>query len=159
MRFETPDGNCFTLTVERYEFPDEDLGPTDDNPADDFETGRFLIVSHSFRNADGQWNARGPTMTTTEMQRLMKWLDSVRCGIPTADGVYFTERDLELTIDKHCENLRVHVSYDFLPPWAQSSESVTIEFPLKVIDLKRAIADLEEQIAKYPHRPPLRNAT
>jgi hypothetical protein len=159
MRLETPDGNCFTLVVEGYEFPDEDPGPTDDNPADDFEAGRFLIVSHCFRSVDGQWNARGPTMTTTGMQRLITWLNSIRYGNPTADGVYFTERELEFTIDERRETLRVHVSGGFVPAWAESSESVTIEFPLRVIDLGRAIADLEKQIAQYPGRPPIRNAT
>ena len=55
MKFETLDGRFFSLLVEEYEFPDEELSPTEDNPAEDFETDRFLIVSHSFRNSDGEW--------------------------------------------------------------------------------------------------------
>ena len=37
MKLETPDGCYFSLNVDRYEFPNEELGPTEDNPAEDFE--------------------------------------------------------------------------------------------------------------------------
>ena len=80
MKIETRDGRLFSLIVKQYEFPDEELGPTEDNPADEFETGRFLIVSHIIRNADGEWNTRGPTMTTVELERLVNWLDQIRDG-------------------------------------------------------------------------------
>jgi hypothetical protein len=33
MKLGTPDGRFFSLTIERYEFPNEEPGPTDDNPA------------------------------------------------------------------------------------------------------------------------------
>ena len=114
MTFETFDGRFFSLLVEEYEFPDEELGPTEDNPAEDFETDRFLIVSHSFRNSDGEWRARGPTMTNVELQRFSDWLEAIRDGNVSTNGVYFTERDLEFTVDNARAKLNVHVSYDFL---------------------------------------------
>ena len=64
------DGRSFSLHVERYEFPKEALGPTDDNPADEFDTGRFLVVRASFCNSDGSWMASGPEMDTVELERL-----------------------------------------------------------------------------------------
>ena len=165
MKLETPDGRFFSLTIERYEFPDEELGPTEDNPADDFCTGRFLIVSHTFRNPDGEWNASGPTMTTSELQRFIDWLDSIRLGdtsILDSDSInyaYFTERVLEFTVDEALQNLRVHVSFGFLPSWGNSAETVTIEFPLKHVNLDRVIASLEQQLARFPGLPPIENAT
>jgi hypothetical protein len=164
MKLETPGGRYFSLTIERYEFPEEELGPND-NPAEDFDTARFLIVSHTFRDANGQWNACGPTMTTSELQRFIYWLDSIRredtsiLDSDSINGVYFTERDLEFSVDEALQNLRVHVSFELLPSWANSAETVTIEFPLKHINLDRVIASLEQQLARFPGRPPIENWT
>ena len=159
MKIETADGRFFSLTVDGYEFPDEELGPTEDNPADEFETGRFLIVSHVIRNADGEWNARGPTMTTDELQRFVDWLVLIRTGTQPTGGIYFTERDLEFTCDDSVSNLRVHLSWDFLPPWNDSDECVTIEFPIHDLDLASAVHSLRTQLIAFPGRPPIENAT
>jgi hypothetical protein len=159
MKFETADGRYFSLKVEQYESPDEALHPTEDNPAEDFDTGRFLIVSHTFKNADGEWNARGPTMTTCELLRFRDWLASIHRRNPTTYGVYFTERDLEFSVDQVLQNLRVHVSYDFLPSWAKSAKSVSIDFPIKDLDLERVIADLDDQLVRFPGLPPIENPT
>ena len=159
MKIETADNRSFSMIVERYEFPEEELGPTEDNPADEFETGRFLIVSHAIRNADGDWNARGPTMTTNELQRLVDWLNLIRNGSPSTDGIYFTERDLEFTYDASAGNLCVHLFRDFLPPWIGSAEHVTIAFPANEIDLESAIKSLQSQLIAFPGRPLIGNAT
>ena len=70
-------GQQFSLRIEAYEFPDEELGPTEDNPADEFDTGRFLIVSVAFSDAGRQWHASRPIMETSELQRLIDWLESL----------------------------------------------------------------------------------
>ena len=159
MKIETANNRFFSLTVERYEFPDEELGPTEYNPADEFETGRFLVVSHGIRNADGEWNTRGPTMTTNELQRFVDWLNLILNGSPPTDGIYFTERDLEFTYDASARNLCVHLFRDFLPPWIGSADHVTIEFSVNEIDLESAINSLQSQLDAFPGRPPIRNAT
>lgn len=130
MKLETPDGRFFSLTVDGYEFPDEKLGPTEDNPADEFETGRFLVISHTFRNPDGEWHASAPTMTTDELARFAKWLEAIRGGGKPESQFYFTERDLEFTFDSQSNNLIVHVFYDFLPEWSRTDQTTTIEFSL-----------------------------
>ena len=159
MKLETPDSRLFSLTIKRYEFPDEKLGPTEDNPAEDFELGRFLIVAHTFRNSDGEWNTSGPTMTTEELYRFAEWLDSLCVGNPSTSGFYFTERELEFTFDDVAKNLQVHASFGFLPPWNDSGETVTIEFPLAQIDLEQAVISLQNQLARFPGRPPIGSAT
>ena len=159
MNLETSDGRRFTLIVDGYEFPDEELGPTEDNPADEFEVGRFLIVSHTFRIPEGEWRASGPTMTTTELQGFVDWLKSIRDGCPSKPGVYFTERDLEFTVDDSHTILRVHVFRNFLPPWIDSADSVTIDFPITSVQFDRVIDSLQHQLTRFPGRPPIRDAT
>lgn len=158
MQLATADGRMFSLVVDRYEFPDEDLGPTDDNPADEFETGRDLIVTVSFTNADGSWRASGPIMTTTQLERLADWFESLARGSRICNGIYFTERDLELSIDEIAEIVSVHAFRDFLPPWSTSPDGVTIEFPLWEIDAVGAAKSLRAQLFKFPGRPPLDHA-
>lgn len=158
MKLETPDGRLFTLNVDSYEFPDEELGPTDDNPADEFQSGRFLIVSHTFCNSDGEWHASGPTMTTSELQRLADWLESIRDGSVSQSGVYFTERDLEFTVDDSGSILRVHIFRDFLPSWIGSADAVTIDFPVACVQFDRVIESLRRQLTQFPGRPAIENA-
>jgi len=158
MKLETPDGRLFSLVVEDYEFPDEELGPTEDNPAEDFDTGRFLVVSHSFRNADGEWSARGPTMTTSELQRFSEWLEALRDGNASTNGVYFTERDLEFTVDDSHAYLHVHVFRRFLPSWVKSADPVTITFPIACVDFTGVLQSLRSQLSRFPGRPPIGDA-
>ena len=158
MQLEMSDGRFFSLRVERYEFPDEELGPTDDNPADEFDTGRFLVVAVAFRNADGAWQASGPIMETTELERFTDWMESILEGTPLSDGVYFTERDLEFTIDNTAGKLLVHACWDFSPSWETSEEGVTIDFAIDQVDMLGAIESLRSQLRFFPGRPPIRLA-
>ena len=147
-------GQIFGLQITDYEFPDEELGPTEDNPADEFDTGRFLVVSVTFCDAGREWRASGPIMTTTELQRLVDWLESLAAGTRAKQGVYFTERDLEFSTDANQTQLYVHASWDFLPDWHKHG-TLTLDFPLAEIDLTTVTNDLKEQLAQFPGMPPL----
>ena len=153
MILATPDGQKFSLHVERYEFPDEELIPTDDNPATDFDTGRFLMVTVSINTPEGEWNATRPEMTTTELERLADWLETVLKGDPSCDGVYFTERDLEIGFDEGSNSLMVHLFWDFLPQWMAKDSHLTIAFQLERINLPAAISSLRSQLERFPGRP------
>ena len=155
MEFRTDDGRLFALNVERYEFPDEELGPTEDNPVEDFETGRFLVVAHRFRSAGEEWAASGPTMTTDDLQRFVAWVISLRDETRSIDGIYFAERDLEFTFDEKTRAISVHIAYDSLPAWSDAAECITIDFPIQGIDLDAAIDSLRRQLAAFPGRPPI----
>ncbi len=159
MELRSKNGNLCTLTVDGYELPDEELGPTKDNPADkDFDTGRFLFVSHSFANKDGNWTGRFPTMDTTGLSRLVDWLEAIRLGQTKSRGVYFIERCLEFTIDESLTTLSVHLSLELLPPWSNDSDTIELKFPLVEIDFNAATSSLRRQLSEFPGRPPLPNA-
>lgn len=159
MTFETQDGRFFSLEVERYEFPDEELGPTEDNPADEFDTGRFLVVVASFRNSTGAWEATAPLLTTTELERFAAWLESIAAGNPRSAGAYFTERDLEFSFDETTRQLLVHASGDLLPNWSERAACLTIGFPVDEIDLRSEVNSLRTQLQAFPGRPPIQTPT
>lgn len=159
MQLGSPEGPSFSLNLNGYEFPNEELGPTEDNPADDFDRGRFLVVSVSFKTQTGDWRATAPEMTTTELERLVSWLESVSNRQPSGIGVYFTERDLEFTIDENLGRLNVHLLRDFLPPWIESEKSLTMSFPIDQANLREAVSSLRSQLARFPGRPPLWDQT
>jgi len=159
MKFANTKGDAFSLLVDRYEFPGEEFGPTDDNPADEFETGRFIVVSHAIRHNGREWNTCGPTMKTTELKRLKDWFALIQDGSATTGGLCFTERELEFTYDKVSGNLQVHLFFGFLPPWEDSSDSVVIGFQAEKLDIGAAINSLHAQLKAFPSRPPIGNAT
>jgi len=155
MKLESPDGRFFSLSVEGYEFSDEELGPIKDNPADEFESGRFLIVSHTFRNQNGEWRVSGPTMTTDELGELAEWLESLHGDGKQNVGCYFTEREIEFTFNPRSNKLTVHVFHDFLPDWIGTDQTARIEFSLDEVDLVAAIKSIRQQLLAFPGRPPL----
>ena len=159
MELRSKNGNLFTLAVKRYEFPDEEFSPTEDNPADeDFDTGRLLIVSHEFSNADGEWQCEFPTMDTNDFSRFVDWLDSLRSSEIETYGAYFIERCLEFRFDQTTNSLLVHLSWELLPTWISRGDQIVLVFPLAEIDLDSAISSLQQQLARFPGRPPLPNA-
>lgn len=152
MQLNTSDGQSFSLSVERYEFPDEELGPTEDNPADELDQGRFLIVRIAVTTSDGEWSAAGPEMTTTELERLANWLEELSSGKSSKRGVYFTERNLEFTVDESVRVLTVHLFGDFLAPWAKEKQH-DIAFPIDQLELAGAVSSLRSQLEQFPGRP------
>jgi hypothetical protein len=156
MKFEASDGTYFSMKVARYEFPDEELGPTEDNPASDFQTGRFLIVDCSFHRGGREWSPSAAIMTTDELERLMEWLQSLKDGKPAPTGFYFTERDLEFSIDESRAKLHIHISGSFLPVWHKGGDTLTIEFPMSEVDLDAEIKAINQELRAFPGRPPLR---
>lgn len=152
MLLELPEGQSFSLNVLRYEFPDEELGPNEDNPADYFDRARFLVVTVSLKMPEGNWQATAPEMTTTELERLANWLESVSNGHPTGVGVYFTERNLEFTVDEVVSSLHVHLINAFLPPWT-NQDVCTVSFPISRLNLAQAVHSLRSQLVRFPHRP------
>jgi len=90
MRIATLEDTVFALRIENYEFPNEDLAPNEDNPADEFDPSRFLILSIQATNRDGSWSATGPVATTSDIRRLADWLDSIADKRHSEAGVYFT---------------------------------------------------------------------
>jgi hypothetical protein len=89
------------------------------------------------------------------LERLADWFDSIAKGAPIEAGIYFIERDLELTVAPDNGILTVHVFRDFLPPWNEGADSIAIEFPVSAIDLPSAVASLRRQLLAFPGRPPL----
>lgn len=156
MHIQSLDGNAFSMRVAGYEFPDEELGPTEDNPADEFCTGRFLIVEVTLCESGRAWCASGPIMNTVELERLIDWLNSIARNSCSKSGVNFVERELEFSIDENHSRLKSHVFRDFLPDWCDG-DSLTLEFPISEIDLSTVISELRDQLTQFPGRPPIGN--
>jgi len=142
-----------TLKVDGYEFPDEPLGPTEDNPPDEFETARWLIVTFGFCFESQIWSVTGPYAKTSEIELLADWFDSIAIGDPSADGIRFIERDIEFTFNQRVSSLTVHLFRDFLPPLNRTCESFDMEFSLVEIELAGASNELRTILKRFPERP------
>lgn len=153
MFLESPNGHRFSIAVISYEFPDESLVPTEVNPADAFDDARFLLIACDCRNESGQWRCEGAVLTTTQLQNFIAWLQTVRDRRTSKPGFYFTERDLEFSVDEACSNLRVHLSWQFLPPWLTAPDCLALEFPLDSIQFASVINSLQIQVRRFPGKP------
>lgn len=153
MKLESSFDNWFSLNVAGYEFPDEELGPTQDNPADDFDVSRGLIVLLSCSTPSGSWTVTGPYFTTSELASLADWFLSLINRNPSSMGIYFIERCIEMSINQPLTSLTIHLSDECLPPGSNLGDTVNIVLPLNEIDLDGAIQSLRVILTHFPGRP------
>lgn len=153
MKLTNSSGESIELHVVGYEHPDDELGPTEDNPADDFDPGRFLIVTVAAKARGRSWDGTGAYLDTVELNRFANWLESIRRGQPSHYGIYFTEREMAWSVNYPLTELTVFLWHDLQPPWWDDLNSLPIDFSLTEIDLRDAIRSLRQQALKFPGLP------
>jgi hypothetical protein len=152
LNWEARDGSRFTLSAVGYEHPDEELGPTEDNPLEYFDSSRYLMIECEFRSQNRIWTRRGPTLTTEELDRLRGWVVKVIAEPTLEHGLYFVERELEL-LHRGCDaSLVVWACWDFA--FDRSHEYCDrLEFPVNELNLPETVAALSEMVRAWPGRP------
>lgn len=138
-------GNKFSLKVKGYEFP----GAQDELDAN------WLVVSIDVEHKAGEsWSACGPYLRTHELLGLLRWLRSLKTGVPPS-RIAFTEGELAFSYlgDKQ---LTVIFDFNFHPKGAAYDYSSDREFSLPFnVDnkgLANLIRSVEETIREFPER-------
>lgn len=148
------DGDFFGFTIMGYQYPDEPLEPSDDNPADEFDTGRFLVVKFCFVRNAINWTRSGPILTTDDLIKLRDWMAELPSATTRTLGCYFTERELELSYDATRKSLSVHASYEFNSPFEQIGQPTRIVFSLDAQTVTYLVRQLDDCIHRFPGKPP-----
>jgi hypothetical protein len=115
-----------------------------------------IDVSHP----KGNWISTDPSLLTSEVAHLAKWLYAIHNGEPVQPVEDFIEPNLEFqlvaTEDGENEALRVCFRLEMRPPWATAygvdKEDIWVQFPLTEINLELASQQLMEQLQRFPHR-------
>jgi hypothetical protein len=155
MLLQRSDGLQFSMKAHLmgFQFKESQLPICDRGRPDAYvERGRPLVTAISLRAAQGEWQSSWPTISTTELDGLATWLESVARGQPSVLDFDFEQRGLEFSASEALDVLNVHLSGVASPDWADD-EYLTISFPLAELGLNQAVAALRSQLSRLLSRP------
>jgi hypothetical protein len=145
--------STFQLSILGYQHPDAAGEPYDAN---------WLSIHVEAAGADGAWTGTDPCLLTYEAVRLADWLDAVGAGREAPPAISFLEPVLLFRVVKVSGEkvLRVHFGNLINPSWRifeeqparPASPDISLDFPLRVTDLRAAAADLRAVLRRYPDR-------
>lgn len=148
-----PNGEYLRFQILGYEHPDEDLGPSEDNPIEEFDAERFLIAECNFVLDGVAWTAKGAILTTSELEKLQEFVEQIGSSSVENLGCYFTERDIEFSYDRGACTIMVYASYRFRPPNNDSCGPIGISFPVTPEILRAVSVNLAKCVRRFPGRP------
>jgi len=150
MRFSRSDQYFFELKIRGYQFPDIIGDQYDSN---------WLMVEINVQHPLGQWSTVDPSLLTSEIASLIRWLEAIRAGDYSKPDLWFIEPCLEFHLIESAGapcSIRIVFSHEYRPPWASNEfvegEEHFLEFSLPDLDLETAIASLHEELARFPAR-------
>lgn len=146
------DATQFRLEIEGYEFPT--AVPTTNEDWD----ANWLVVGVEVKGLKGSWSAKGPYLTTWDVEELVSWFDEMSQAQATSwfEKLDFTEPDLEFNARKRCDGfveLRVLLGAEFSPPWKRESAGQDeVDLTIQSSALQAASAELRTELQRFPRR-------
>ena len=145
MRLSNGENTELELRAVGYQFPELATG-MDSN---------WLMIELLARHPRGSWRRTDPALLTWELVDLATWLEQVALNRGDHE-VWFIEPCLSLSATRNEEagstHVRIHVSHEFAPPWAEADEGADLNFELTEAELGAAAASLREQVKRFPQR-------
>ena len=147
MKLQASNGNAFEMRIIGYRFPDMTDCEYDSN---------WLIIEIDVIHPEGRWRARDPSMLTTEVATLSRWLRTYDHSSKKPRSCGFIEPNLEFRFADDREALAVYFDLESRPDWIMDKDhfegDVFIEFPRAELDLKTAADELDDELRKFPIR-------
>jgi hypothetical protein len=147
MRLVGEDNIELELGIDGYQFPD----------ASEHWDANWLLVRGRVAHPRGPWSFSDPCLTTSEVEQLAAWLDSIVAGRPSPDARYFVEPNLRFAyVASPVPTVEVTLAYESAPPWLTDRgdrlDGVAVTFPLSMNDLKEASRSLRHLLTEFPPR-------
>ncbi|MCP4194784.1 MAG: hypothetical protein GY768_29620 [Planctomycetaceae bacterium] len=147
MKLQASNGNSFDLQIIGYQFPDNTDCEYDAN---------WLIIDIDVIHPDGRWRVRNPSMLTTEVATLSRWLRHHNQTYNKTQSCGFIEPNLEFRFSDDRETLAVYFDLESRPDWIPDKYNfdgdVFVDFPTAQLNLQSAADDLDRQLLQFPER-------
>lgn len=154
MLLTSADGASFSLRIESYEFPVMSAPTNRYDP-------NWLVVRGELRTAAGkEWTFTSAALTTREARGVAPWLRQAADGMlpgtsPWDGGIVFMEPTVAFSLAaSDGVVVRVHLSQEATPPWAEDTDIYEYAEPLCVTpdDLRAAADEWERELEAFPER-------
>ena len=146
MKLQASNNNSFELQIAGYQYP----GNTDCE-----YDANWLIIEIDVTHPDGTWRGRDPSMLTTEVAALARWLRHLSQTYNT-ETCGFIEPNLEFRLSDDRDTLSVHFDLESRPDWIPDKYNfdgdVFVTFPVSEVNFQDAANDLDRQLLQFSER-------
>lgn len=155
MRLLGAGGRSLELSIKGYEF-----GGMTAEPGDfDFDAN-WLVVQGLANDGARPWSFRDPSLLTTDVRRLVAWLEAVADDRPEDEAIDFMEPNLEfrrVSPPGAQPVVRVIFRLESRPPWApdvaeEDWDNAYLDFDTSPDALRVAANELRTELDRYPER-------
>jgi hypothetical protein len=148
MIFTGIDNQTVELKITNYQFPEITDGDWDSN---------WLNVYLNVKSNVGNWQTIDPSLTTWDVQRLIKWFDNLSNNLePDYTDICFLEPNLSFELmnsyDSETKTIRAKFDLESRPKSAIDDKEYFVDFIADNNELKRIGAELKKELEKYPER-------
>lgn len=136
------------LKIHNYEFPDTLNKDHDAN---------WLDICLKVENADWKWETIDPSLLTWDVEALIEWFRTIaKSQKPEKNERTFLEPNLSFyLLNDYTEKehtFKIRLDAECIPPFAKGEIGSSFIFKADKVELNRIIAELENELEKFPVR-------
>ena len=146
----TTDNKSFELKIRSYQFP---------YIRDDEYDSNWLNIKIKVKGLQKPWEVTNPMLLTFEVKQLAEWLEYLLENKRNETELEFLEPNLKFVKIKKTNDkvhIRIYFELEARPIWAHSNiagqEDLYLDLILTREGIRKAIADLKNQLKKFPIR-------
>lgn len=155
MTFTGIDSQTVELKIVNYQYPDINDGGWNSN---------WLNIFLNVKSKIGDWQTIDPSLTTWDVQRLIKWFDNLSSNLQTEyTDICFLEPNISFELldnfDSEKKTIRIKFDLESRPQSATDDKEYSVDFIADNNELNRIVLELKKELSEYPERKPIHNST
>ena len=146
MIFKGVDNQSVEFRITNYEFP---------NITDCEYDSNWLLIYLNVKSKCGNWKTIDPSLLTSDVKRIIKWLNELSMNKTTEKNLSFLEPNLEFNLIQNQIDLKtVRISFDLesRPKTADDEKEYYVDCELNNTELKKVAEELSQELEPFPER-------
>ncbi len=146
MIFKGVDNQSVEFRITNYQYP---------NIIDcDFDSN-WLLIYLNIKSKCGNWKTIDPSLLTSEVKKIIEWLNEISMNKSVEKNISFLEPNLEFTFIKdqpHSKIIRISFDLESRPKNANDEIDYYVDCELSNEELKKAAHDIMDELKSFPER-------
>lgn len=146
MIFKGIDNQSVEIRITNYEFPDITDCEYDSN---------WLIIYLNIKSKYGNWEMSDPSLLTSDVKRIINWLNDLSMNKSTEKNLSFLEPNLQFGLIKNQADLktvRIHFDLGSRPQSADDEKDYYVDCEMNNVELKKNAEELTKELEPFPER-------
>ena len=146
MIFKGVENQSVEFRISNYEFPKIKDCEYDSN---------WLLIYLNVKSKCGNWKTIDPSLLTSDVKRIMEWLNDLSNDETNETNLSFLEPNLEFELIKNQTDLKtVRIMFDLesRPQSADDEKEYFVDCEMDNAELKKVAEELKKELEQFPER-------